>query len=685
MTVPPRPRAISGSPADSETVPKADADASLESLAQPATVPPISRTSPPAVTWRSVLISVLLLPVNDYWQIQMEMVRNSTHPTTLSLLFNVIFLLLCITGINRLIGYFAPLQVLGRGELLFIYSALAVGAAVCGADMLQFLVPMLTYSFRFADGANGWGTLINPRLPSALFVEDPMVYNAYYDGGATLWQLSHLRVWLPVVLAWTAFAAVLLWVMLCLCAILRRAWTVNEKLTYPIVQLPLQITDETSWQRGGTFRTRAFWIGFALAGSVDMLNSLNYWFPTIPAIGVPGDGQSFVDIGPLFTEKPWSALGWTPLSFYPFLIGLGIFMPLDFLFSVGFFYWFWKLQKVATVALAYDQTGRFPYVENQAFGAYFAFCLMSLWISRGYLRDVWRKATGQPSPLDDAGEPMTYRTAVWGGLAGIALLVGFAVWIGMTWWVAALFFVMYFALALAITRMRAELGTPVHDLHFTGPEMILTHVAGSRAFDGGNLVGFALFFWFNRAYRSHPMPHLLESFKLAQEAGSDYRRWAAALAILQVLAVFIGIWVIISLMYEYGAAGQVRYRPGAETFRNLAAWLANPLPGQPAELGAVGVGFAVTLLLQALRIWVPGFALHPLAFAVTSSWQINTVWLPLSIAWLIKVLLLRFGGLYAFRRSIPFFIGLMLGQFVVGGVWNILGTLIDTPTYRFWD
>ena len=33
--------------------------------------------------------------------------------------------------------------------------------------------------------------------------------------------------------------------------------------------------------------------------------------------------------------------------------------------------------------------------------------------------------------------------------------------IGMTWWVAVLFFLMYFALALAITRMRAELGTPI--------------------------------------------------------------------------------------------------------------------------------------------------------------------------------------------------------------------------------
>ncbi len=77
---------------------------------------------------------------------------------------------------------------------------------------------------------------------------------------------------------------------------------------------------------------------------------------------------------------------------------------------------------------------------------------------------------------------------------------------------------MYFALALAITRMRAELGTPIHDLHFTGPETIMTRVAGSRAFNADNLTVFALFFWFNRAYRSHPMPHQLEAYKLAEQS-----------------------------------------------------------------------------------------------------------------------------------------------------------------------
>ena len=66
-------------------------------------------------------------------------------------------------------------------------------------------------------------------------------------------------------------------------------------------------------------------------------------------------------------------------------------------------------------------------------------------------------------------------------VCGVGALVAFSSYLGMTWWIAVVFFVMYFALALAITRMRVELGAPIHDLHFTGPEMILTRTMGSKA------------------------------------------------------------------------------------------------------------------------------------------------------------------------------------------------------------
>jgi Domain of unknown function (DUF6784) len=35
-------------------------------------------------------------------------------------------------------------------------------------------------------------------------------------------------------------------------------------------------------------------------------------------------------------------------------------------------------------------------------------------------------------------------------------------------------------------------------------------------------------------------------------------------------------------------------------------------------------------------------------------------------------------------RAAPFFLGLILGEFVVGSLISLLGVLIGTPTYVFW-
>jgi hypothetical protein len=640
---------------------------------------------PRAVTWRSVGLCLLLLPLNSYWVVQMEVIRYSAHPTTISLLFNTIFILFCLTVLNRLVSRVAPRAALERGELLLIYSILCIGSCVSGHDMLEVFVPMLTWTFKHADGTNTWATLINPHLRPALFVSDPDIYKGYYRGNDSVWHLNYIRAWLPVTLIWTLFVSTLLFVMLCINAILRKQWTDNERLTYPIVQLPLEITREQAFQPQGLFLNRLFWLGFVIAGAVDMINSLNYYYPSIPTVLTPGFGQSYLDIAPFFVTKPWNAIGWTPLSFYPFMIGLGMFMPVDFLFSMVFFYWFWKFEHVAAVAAAYDQDPRFPYTENQAFGAYISFCTYSIWMSRNYLRQVLLRAFGKSSTLDDSREPMSYRAAIGGIFAGVSALIAFAGYMGLPWHIGVLFFLIYFALALAITRMRAELGTPVHDLHFTGPEAIMTRVAGSRAFNADTLTVFSIFFWFNRAYRSHPMPHQLEAYKLAEQSKTEYRKWTGAMLVLGSVAVFVSFWTILHLMYSYGAEGKSHMTFGAEAYDQLTTWLKSPVLGKFPEGMAIFVGFGVAFLLQWLRVRVPWWPLHPLAFAVTSSWEINLVWGPLFLAWVCKSLILRYGGRGGFHRSLPFFFGLMLGQFVVGSLWNIYGICRELPTYQFWQ
>jgi hypothetical protein len=88
-----------------------------------------------------------------------------------------------------------------------------------------------------------------------------------------------------------------------------------------------------------------------------------------------------------------------------------------------------------------------------------------------------------------------------------------------------------------------------------------------------------------------------------------------------------------------------------------------------------------TLALAAARLRVVGFPLHPVGFAVSGSWNMSLLWLPLAVAWLVKLLVLRYGGLRLYRQALPFFLGLMLGDFVSTSVDNLLAIAMDWPVY----
>ncbi len=644
-----------------------------------------SPVRPRAVTFRSVLLSLLIIPINDWWQVQMEIVRYSAHPSTISLFFNTVFILLVLTVLNQGLKKLNSRLALERGELLLIYMCITIGSAVVGHDTEEVLVPMLTWPFRHATTSNNWQHLIVPHLHKMLFVTNPKIYLGYYRGNDTIFKWIYIKAWFPVVVIWSTFLSALLFVMLNINVILRKQWTDNERLSYPIIQVPLQITSETAFEPNGLFLNRLYWLGFGIAATIDIVNSLNYYYPKIPTILTPGFGQSYTDISVYFTQKPWDALGWTPVSFYPFMIGLGMFMPLDFLFSMWFFYWFWKMQHVVAEAMAWDRTPDFPYTENQSFGAYLSFCVYSIYLSRDYIRQVVRRAVGLPSRVSDAGEPISYRAAFTRIGLGMTIVLGFTLYMGMTWWVAVLFFLMYFALSLAITRMRAELGTPIHDLHFTGPGAVLERVAGSKSFSPDTLTVFSLYFWFTRAYRGHPMPIQLEAFKVAEQTNTDYKRWYYAMFALGTAGAFIGMWVILQLMYHYGAEAKSAMTFGPEPYVTLQGWLGSPERGHYGQFIAILVGLGFAGFLQFMRTRFPWWPFHPLAYAVTSSWEINLLWGPLMLAWVFKSLILRYSGRGGFQRSLPFFIGLILGQFVVGSLLNIWGIWRGVPTYQFWQ
>ena len=85
-----------------------------------------------------------------------------------------------------------------------------------------------------------------------------------------------------------------------------------------------------------------------------------------------------------------------------------------------------------------------------------------------------------------------------------------------------------------------------------------------------------------------------------------------------------------------------------------------------------------------LRTRFVGWPLHPVGYAVSSSWSMNLLWMPLLIAWIIKLLVLRYGGLRLYRQGLPLALGLFLGEYVAGGFWSLVGIALHTGVWLFW-
>ena len=62
----------------------------------------------------------------------------------------------------------------------------------------------------------------------------------------------------------------------------------------------------------------------ALAAGAELLNGCNALWPSVPSLPIKR-----LNLAPLLTDRPWSGLGETNLSWYPFAIGLSFIMPVE--------------------------------------------------------------------------------------------------------------------------------------------------------------------------------------------------------------------------------------------------------------------------------------------------------------------------------------------------------------------
>ena len=629
------------------------------------------------VKFHILLIGLVLVVLNSYWVLMGSEVWHSTQLTIASLFFNAVFTLLIMTLINLAVQKFAPRLAMSQADLLTIYTMVVMLTTISGHTMMGYLLPVIEHAFWFATPENEWLQLFGNHVPNWIAVKDRAVLQGFFEGESSLYTAENLRVWMPPVLAWS-FVVVALWLVLLACAVLiRRQWTENERLSYPIVQLPIAMTSDPQ----AFFTNRWMWLGFSIAGSICILNGLSYIIPSLPYLNVKNQ-----TIG-RFTTKPWNAMGPIRVSFYPFIVGLMFFTPLDLSFSCWFFYIFGRMQRIAGSAIGMQ--GIYHY--EQSIGAWIAFGLIPIWMGRRFYirmvrKIVYPRGEGAAS-LDDSREPMRYRTAATVITVGLTFLVLFLHQAGMSLWAIGLFFVIYFPMVLGITRSRAEIGPPVHTLIYVDPGRTMVTTMGTYRLGTPNLTILTYLYPLNRCFRANPMPSELEALRIAERTQIGYRQMLVGMILAIVFGIFVTFWLYLHVMYELGATNKARGWIGTmgwEFFNRLQNWLVHPRDTNWAETGGIGFGFGFTIFLAVMKTSFLWWPFHPGGYVLTTGGGLGRSWFAVFVSWTAKAIILKIGGVRLYRKAVPFFLGLILGDYTLGCVWSLIGIAFEIPTYGVW-
>ncbi len=624
------------------------------------------------VTVRAVLIGLVLTPLNVFflvhaiWSVGGFTGAESLFTNCVGALFLFALLNLWLKQ-RRSVWTFAP------GELLTVYVVLGIGTGlVCSVwDLGGSLVVTVTYPFWFATDSNNWKTLLWPNLPPWLTVQDRSLLEGFYVGGSTGYTWSVIRGWAPAAFWWAAIMGVAMWVCLCLNAIVRRCWQDEERLPFPMTVLPVELTEE----RAALLHNRLFWMAVAITTGTGVWNTLCGLMPSLPAIRFSYDYIAWVQ-----NRRPWNFIRYTGLECSPWSIGLCYIMPLDMAFSLFVFDLLWTAEYIAVGQFGWATSpwGGFPYGEQQTAGGFLAVLVTILWLDRDYLVQYLRRAVGLKSALSETAseEAFSPTVAVCGALAGLAFLWWFFWRAGMPHWVILAFFVIYFSMSLVISRLRAQIGPPTHQLYGAMPNWVLSSFAGPRTLGARTLGMFMAFRPFLQEQRNNPTPIQMEAFKMAEGGRMQRRRIAIVVAVAVPLAMLSYFWANIHLGYAIGlGSGKAhpwQVRIGGWATEELEVGLRTP--GEPGSSGmiAVGAGALITLVLAYLKLRFQWWPLHPIAFPLAPASTIQSMTLVIFGIWLFKSILLRYGGPKAHLKALPFFLGLLVGSGTIALLQRLL-------------
>ena len=585
-----------------------------------------------------------------------------------------------VLAVNPLAASLKRRYALGRGELLAIYV------------MLLFLMPAWKMTKALLGFMTGVTYYASPEmrhleavLPNALpwlSILDTQAVRGLYDGlpagDPVPWWTWVVPMW-----SWGSFLVVLYVVLICLAVLMRKQWEEHERFAFPIMQVPLEMSEAGARKVGPLFRNRMMWAGFAVPFLIGLLNGLQRYYYSLPRIPLRTVIWIFRRAIPLHIGLHFAILGYS------------YFVNTDVSLSIWVFNVISKIVRGILAVLGAERynvsgvVGRFSSQGHASLalmglGYMVILAAYSLWVGREHLRQVAAKVLGRPSGADDSNEVMSYRTAVI-GIGGGTLYLG--CWLyqaGMSPPVILVLFASCFVVFLVMARIVSETGfvtaySPINPAEFA------VCMVGSSAFSPAGLVTLGFGYAWTMTRTSTLMPRAAGALWLARRIPRKRGLvWAMGLAL--AVGLITASTMTLKLGYAHGGLNLDRHfldyaRLPFDAF--VGRRMLEPSPIFTRGFLYLGMGGAIAALIAAMRARFVWWPLHPIALPVSTIAYTDYFFINVLLAWGVKSLVLKFGGARLYRSTRPFFMGIILGEAVCTGLWIAVDYFTGTVSNMF--
>ena len=499
--------------------------------------------------------------------------------------------------------------------------------------------------------------------------------------------------WAGPLAFWLPFIVVLLAAIVCLSLVVHRQWSKHELLPYPIALFTdtlMPAADAPPHTRASVMKQNVFWIGAGIVLAIHLTNYAFQWAPKhLFSIPTSFDFWSLSELFPTIRAGG----GWFLFrpKLYFIVIGLAYFVANDvsLSFAVGPVLWTVIVGLFAGYGLSMtapvEGTGYWMGVTPRVFmvfGACLGVFLVLAYTGRRFYKSVALKAFGRGTG-DEVGE-----VEMWAFRAFVALIV---VFVAMLAWGAdvglfyALLYTMMAVIGFVVTaRVIAETGL-FHIQIMVFPCIILWGLFGARLIGVKTLlvmqiVSVVLFI----DPRESLMPYMANSLKLLERRGSSLGKPGIFAVVAIVVGLAVGLPVTLYIQYDQGLTGDywAEQMVPKMPFQNAASLRSKleaqglaetPAPGEePAQrssfrpsgicVWSLIAGLVLVLLFTVARLRLTWWPLHPLMFALWATNHVKHFAVSFFIGWLVKGLVVKYGGNHMYDRLKPLMVGLIAGE-----------------------